>query len=317
MFQEAAALDPSIVEIFFHLQVVKYVTVAALTLLVWDYLITLSDEVTLVWPSRWRIPKYLFFINRYLAITDPMMLSYILIFATDPKVCVAGFRTLGGFATTGFLVAQLILVMRTFAVWGSKWNKYTYGFIAIFLCAVGVDLWAVHSYLLGVTSTGVPTKGMTGCALHFANRNAWITFLLVMLDESTFVILLSIKAWQHFQNGRSRLMVGMYNDGLLHFACILASSIANLITVVVAPVELHSFLIVVQRVMHSVLCNRVLLHIRGAYQATDTFTTISEQSIPPLSLHPIRNRKAYYNDSLSPTLSEVQVHVETTNSVWR
>lgn len=60
----------------------------------YDYFLTLSDEVCalvlgccvfllnvvvrvqikLVWPSPWRLPKILFFFNRYLAFVDPAML---------------------------------------------------------------------------------------------------------------------------------------------------------------------------------------------------------------------------------------------------
>lgn len=30
----------------------------------------------LVWPSKWGLPKALFFLNRYLAIIDPSLLIY-------------------------------------------------------------------------------------------------------------------------------------------------------------------------------------------------------------------------------------------------
>ncbi|KAF4586875.1 hypothetical protein EYR40_010892 [Pleurotus pulmonarius] len=39
--------------------------VSSLTFLLWDYIITLPDEIELFWTGRWSYPRVLFFVNRY------------------------------------------------------------------------------------------------------------------------------------------------------------------------------------------------------------------------------------------------------------
>ncbi|TDL21281.1 hypothetical protein BD410DRAFT_829236 [Rickenella mellea] len=240
--------------------------VAAISILVWDYFVLLPDEVSLIWPARRSVTKCLFFVNRYLAFVDQPMAIYVILFADDAKVCANAFQALGYISTVGIQVAQWALVLRTYAVWGSKQSKPFYVLFAIYLCTFVMAYWALHRYFSGVKSTGVPAPGMTGCTLLFENRDAWISFVLIITVESTLFGLLAYKAVQYFRIGGSSLMTVMYHDGLLYFACILVTSITNLVVLIVAPAELSPFLIPLQRVLHSVQCSRILLGIRAVYQ---------------------------------------------------
>ncbi|TDL13397.1 hypothetical protein BD410DRAFT_468610 [Rickenella mellea] len=59
---------------------------------------------------------------------------------------------------------------------------------------------------------------------------------------------------------------------------------------------MNNFLIVVQRVLHSVLCSRVLLHIRSAYKAQQRH--LIGDSLPPIVIAQITEP---LNDSLWPS----------------
>ncbi|TDL21274.1 hypothetical protein BD410DRAFT_310979 [Rickenella mellea] len=290
MFQDTAILPHTFLEPFIQLRIIKCTTIAAFSLVVWDYFVLLPDEIALVWPARWGLSKGLFIVNRYLAFVDPIMLIYVLLFADDAQVCADTFRALGYIATVGIMVAQWILILRTYAVWGSKNDKRFFGLFSIYLCTLGIDYWACHRYLSGVHSNGAPAPGMTGCTLFFENRLAWVSFVLIITVESTLISLLAYKAVQYFRIGGSSLMTVIYHDGLLYFACILATSITNLVVVLVAPAELHPFLIVVQRVLHSVLCSRILLHIRAVYVVK------GEDSVRITDISP--NRRGFYSDEV-------------------
>ncbi|TDL25238.1 hypothetical protein BD410DRAFT_632535 [Rickenella mellea] len=90
-----SVLPPNVIESFVYIRVVNCTTIAAVTVLIWDYLITLPDEVALVWTSSWKISKTLFLLNRYLAFVDPFMLLHVLMFEDEAKVCIYYFRILG------------------------------------------------------------------------------------------------------------------------------------------------------------------------------------------------------------------------------
>ncbi|KAJ7689623.1 hypothetical protein B0H17DRAFT_1331723 [Mycena rosella] len=73
---------------------------------------------------------------------------------------------------------------------------------------------------------------------------------------------------------RESWIVQLYRDGMLFYAYLLAISIANILVPVLAPSMLSNWLATAvlspvvpfpspQRVLHSVLCTRVLLLIRG------------------------------------------------------
>ncbi|KAH7912113.1 hypothetical protein BJ138DRAFT_1112644 [Hygrophoropsis aurantiaca] len=60
---EGVALDSTQL---IHLRACQYVSAAGLVVLLWDHLLTFSDEVRLIWGARWSVPKILFLFNRYI-----------------------------------------------------------------------------------------------------------------------------------------------------------------------------------------------------------------------------------------------------------
>ncbi|KAH7926767.1 hypothetical protein BV22DRAFT_1194100 [Leucogyrophana mollusca] len=47
------------------LRIIRIMGLSSYSLLIWDYLLTLNDEIRLIWPSRWSTVKILFLLNRY------------------------------------------------------------------------------------------------------------------------------------------------------------------------------------------------------------------------------------------------------------
>ncbi|KAF9000469.1 hypothetical protein BDQ17DRAFT_674894 [Cyathus striatus] len=59
---------------------IKYIYLGLLTLLFYDHLITFDVEVVRIWTLNWRVPKYLFIMNRYVI---PLILLYYFILRND------------------------------------------------------------------------------------------------------------------------------------------------------------------------------------------------------------------------------------------
>ncbi|EJD00614.1 uncharacterized protein FOMMEDRAFT_30591 [Fomitiporia mediterranea MF3/22] len=240
---------------------------------VYDYFLTLDEETFLIWPSRWGVPKVLFFLNRYFPFVDLILLLY------DIREVQSEFSCGTGTVAFGFVVAQVILTMRTWAIWGRQ-TWITILLTVLVLTALVADIFVLTRYLGGVSdaSLGPFQAAYTGCPLQFANRFVFVDFAIVMVTESAMLVLLIIKALEHFKHSRSTLMVRMFKDGVIYFIFILCTSIANLVTILSAPVELHEFLIITQRILHSIFCSRVLLHIRGAYTNNGFVSTTTADS---------------------------------------
>jgi len=68
-------LAPSLADVIGSLDgyaTVRYISIAFLAVLLYDHAITVDFEVTRIWTLSWRLPKFLFLINRY--IVPPMLI---------------------------------------------------------------------------------------------------------------------------------------------------------------------------------------------------------------------------------------------------
>ncbi|XP_006462159.1 hypothetical protein AGABI2DRAFT_119023 [Agaricus bisporus var. bisporus H97] len=95
-------------------------------------------------------------------------------------------------------------------------------------------------------------------------------------------ILTAIQAYRslRYSHYDSPWIKQMYKDGLLYYVLVLAVSIANVLVAALAPRPLANWLATPQRVIHSVLCNKVLLQIlrqrtRASTVGTESSLTIS------------------------------------------
>ncbi|KAJ8472464.1 hypothetical protein ONZ45_g16641 [Pleurotus djamor] len=61
---------------FRHLYATRYTQVSSFVLLVFDYFVTLPDEVQFFWHGRWTYPRALFFLNRYQTIIFQLFNTY-------------------------------------------------------------------------------------------------------------------------------------------------------------------------------------------------------------------------------------------------
>ncbi|TDL19482.1 hypothetical protein BD410DRAFT_436962 [Rickenella mellea] len=278
--------------VFFDYQAAKYVTIASTAILVWDYWLTFSDEVRFLWPSRWSFAKCLFFLNRYLVFVDPVLLILLTIVFRKPgeNLCETGFHVGAWISLAGFSISFMILMLRTWAIW--ERNRIVTAIMLIQANAfLGADIYFIRRYVQGTEY--LPYFSTSGCTIRFHNRLIFIGFIQILVSETTMVILLAIKARQHYRLNQATWLTRVYEDGFIQYLLILANSILNVILLVAAGGAIQGSSIVLQQVMHSVLCNRVLFRVRGAYQrsekASPTMTTESvgvlTTMVPATMLH--------------------------------
>ncbi|KAI0084389.1 hypothetical protein BDY19DRAFT_909865 [Irpex rosettiformis] len=223
--------------------IVPYTIAAFGTLLVYDYLCTLADEVSLVWLQPWNIGTILFLLNRYPPFVDTFLslrgkmlivlstpsaidcgrftrLSVALTTVQYPEVCLRNFKTVTWLIVSGVFVAEMILMIRTYAIFQRK------RWIRIFLCI-----------LMAIVL-------VAGCVV-----------VELELESLHFIVgLTAFKAVQHLRRSRSPLVINLYRNGLLFYIYILLISLANVIVPVVGSSELANWLA-------TIFCTRVLLSL--------------------------------------------------------
>ncbi|KAF5348924.1 hypothetical protein D9756_009734 [Leucocoprinus leucothites] len=120
-------------------QIYQLVNAAALTLYVFDYLLTIDQEISLVWASRWTWMKFLFLMDRYLMVANFLMQQFLIgTVEWDRGLNCQGLaRAWDYLCTIELLLSEAILSLRLWAMWGN--NKWL--FITVLSMFIGTALW--------------------------------------------------------------------------------------------------------------------------------------------------------------------------------
>jgi len=91
-----------------------------------------------------------------------------------------------------------------------------------------------------------------------------ICLILQLVFETVNLALTLYKLAQQRKYGNSPLLQSIVNKGILAYLYLLGSSVVNLAILYTLPPELRASLFVTHRVLHVVLTERLILHIRSA-----------------------------------------------------
>ncbi|KAF9466691.1 hypothetical protein BDZ94DRAFT_129860 [Collybia nuda] len=277
----------------------SYIILIVSTILAYDWLCTIDEEVAYVWSRPWSLGTFVFILNRYLPAVDTYMVMNLAWMASSPQFCYRHHVIMMWFLASGMFLSELILILRTYAIWNGQRS--------ILICLILVAL-VTLSTLLAVLIVGMdaltygPAKGPNhGCNIIRTNDITLIYYLTILASETIIVILTVIKAIQN-RGSRSSWVLQLSRDGLVFYVFMLGMTIANVVvTVTTSSPRYKNFLAFPQRVLHSILCTRVILLIlrqRATYSMDD---------YPSLSVG------VYSNHDTSEVLTTVIETCETTN----
>ncbi|TCD67348.1 hypothetical protein EIP91_000215, partial [Steccherinum ochraceum] len=160
---QVSSLDQS--DIFF----VKYMRLVGITILYYDYLLTLPGEVAYIWQKPRSIPSYLFLLNRYFSI----LASFVIDSETfQPFQSDALCHAYALFRQISLLVAQFmvcaILIIRTYALWGRS-RRILACMITTSVVLAALSLWALTAQKHATSYHSSCYPGLTkSAAIHLA-----------------------------------------------------------------------------------------------------------------------------------------------------
>ncbi|KAJ7283596.1 hypothetical protein C8J57DRAFT_1292990 [Mycena rebaudengoi] len=240
---------------------------------VFDWLCTLDQEVRVVtwtilamnsllqilyvWPRPWSISTILFVLNRYLPFVDTFLSLSARFTQMSPTQCLLLNQAVGWFSVIGIILSEVILMLRTYALWERK-RAVLVSLCALAACTLVPTIPIV--YLETASLEYGPIDGV-GCRITHASTIQIYAYLLIMVSETTIAVLTAIRAYRDLRYSRVPWIIKLYQDGILFYVYLLLVSIANLLVPMVAPRMFANWLATPQRVLHSVLCTRVLLLI--------------------------------------------------------
>ncbi|KAJ7189978.1 hypothetical protein GGX14DRAFT_546981 [Mycena pura] len=281
----AEEIPPEVALSWMRLQTVKYVNVASLAILVFDYCLTFDLELSLIWPTKMSLMKTLFLFARYTPFFDvPVGLYYTLAPNVSLKDCFNLNTTATTMSVFGIAIGEAILVLRTFAPSGRDRNVLLI-IGTIYALAASATLVMVGIFLRSMTFGPPIFSKIPGCNETGGNFILiGICFILVLVNETALMSFTLWLGWKRYRTLRNPFVVTLYRDGITYFIFLTLGSATNFAiliagevrqTVSISPFQRSadnttgrasgttkhlpiSFL----RVMHSVLSTRILLHLR-------------------------------------------------------
>ncbi|KAJ7481745.1 hypothetical protein FB451DRAFT_1237019 [Mycena latifolia] len=245
------------------LQTVRYMHVVNITILLYDYSLTLNREVSLMWSSQWSLSKILFFVSRYSPAFDvPLLLYYSTVSDLSFKHC-SQLQAAASWSTVfGIAVAEAILVLRTYALSGrSRGVLIVFG--ALWSSAFLTSIVLLQLFLQSATYGPPPSPDIPGCFLTDGNvMFVGLSFIIVLLNDT---IIMSYTLWiglWNFSHSTNPLVLTLYRDGIMYYLFLCIISATNVATLLQAPKPLAQLFNTFLRVLHAVLSTRILLHVR-------------------------------------------------------
>jgi len=269
---------------------VDHAQIAAFTVLFYDYLLMMNLEITLIWMQKWTYTTILFILTRYLPFAYAyFVLQNHLLIGPDPESCAASFTASTWMLLAGMTVAEMILSVRTWAVWHCNF-KVGLLLIGLHIANPIVACIYLSRYMNSFIYKPAPYPGFRGCLVSISNGDESVTFIMLAAVETVVFCLMAAAAFRAYRSGFTNQFSKVVHRDALHFyVFLMLLAIANVIVMLVAPPIYQNFLIAPQGVLHSVFTCRIVLHLRVASRRgrkdmpTDLHTRDAEDEMSTLA----------------------------------
>ncbi|KAG7089134.1 hypothetical protein E1B28_010842 [Marasmius oreades] len=297
MADAAAAKFERMVVGLTHQQIIKHIDVLNATLLVYDILLNLSLEIEHIWRRQWSYLTVLYILQRYTPLFDTAAVTLQHHFALNlsPQYCDLNHKIASWSYVVGIVLSETILALRVWAVWKRS--------IPV---GIGLSVWFLGCWIpcfvflgkfLGAMEFAIaPFTKFRGCFISGGSNILYVCWVLLMIyDAGTLVMILIPGVGAFRRGGRSELVRTVYRDGVIYYALIFLMSTLNVIIVLTLPPDLVYLLSTFERVLHSLLTSRAVLHIRQiALHSTYPETTPSHELSTDVCFTSMMNRDPSY-----------------------
>lgn len=213
---------------------------------------------------------------------------YILFHLVSPKrlgnICLI---LILGSTAFGIGMAEAILLFRTYALY--ERSRRLLIFLLVFYSVIYTAVIVILAIFLRSLRYGTPPlPTIKGCYPTAGSIILFGDFVLLILFETVVLVLTIRIGVKRFRHSRNPLITTLYRDGIFNYIYLFFISAGNIIVLVAGPPEMIDLLNTFQRVMHSILSTRVVLHVRSAAKKS----AISERSTINVSFSTLQWRDA-------------------------
>jgi len=278
----------SIEDIAYDVTEFRFYTVALATLQVYDYLLTLSDEIQYAWKGRKTWVFYLFLVNRYV----PIVYQFWSLLSTfwngyTQEMCNRSAFIHMLICVIFTLLAQVVLTVRIYAI------TMKHGFIArCFIVAIVLQLGlgvfmtyeAVTDSALPVVHPDFPDGHLCIFVEHQIEEIVYTVFSL-LFDVGVFVVIVIRLLWRRPRSVRmSSIVQTIVKDATIYVLLLCTSRIICLFLLVFAKRLAQITRFTGSNVFMSIMVTRMLLSLkRTSAQVPDQDWAVTGRSLESLS----------------------------------
>jgi len=251
---------------------VNYVNLCAVTLLVYDTLINVEDEVKYIWCQKWSPVKSIYIASKYLAFVDGALVINILLRpGQSPDECMHYYTVMTYVLIAGMALSEVILLLRTWAIWALSRYVLVY-LIVIDLAFTIVGFSRLHHSLGGfefASSSPLPTIRPCFPEFLLSSNGIYIDYVCIMVAECNVLALTLWRGYMQWRGSDNTLINILYRDGIMYFACLFVISGVNVLFYTLQNRTLYWMLLVEpQRIAHAILAARLVLNVRWYAERT-------------------------------------------------
>jgi len=235
------------------------VSVASAALIFYDWFLTSGDEFYFLWKrGRTTYARMLFIVARYSA------LACAIAGLLPPTIKTSNITTC--LSVIIIVSAELILALRTWAIWGRSRPILAFLVCWFIVCALPAMAIVERDLDTSVVILSATWNGVEPCRVVTSNvERAWVVpYIGIMMFEFAIVSLTLYRVLQCYRvtpTKRSELLDVLWIDGVIYFFFMLLLGIFNIVLVVnVTDPQVRASCTQLQTIAHSVLSTRVMLH---------------------------------------------------------
>ncbi|KAG2005750.1 hypothetical protein CC2G_002130 [Coprinopsis cinerea AmutBmut pab1-1] len=284
---------------------VNLVAASCLTLLIYNHLLTLDQEITQFWPTRWTLAKVLFLANRYIV-------EGMLLFNCISRQFVRG--PYSNFQPPLLIHASIQLYFLTSLAHDFLYNDYSncsrnpsldhkenrvilsigcffYFGGVVTLIGLVIQDYVGEDVLIDNTLSKLPLPGCYATSVPAIIAGFWIAPLIV---ETVLVGLVVARAWLWKRRGMSvpPLLAGLARDSTIYYIVVFAFLFANYMVFQFGPPFLSSLMVAPSTTAGCILGSHMLLNLRKM----DRSNHPTESQQQGIALSNWRNQAIHHTD---------------------
>jgi hypothetical protein len=283
--------------------ITKCVGVASFTALVWDHIITFSDEVEYVWKGAKGWGVYLFLVNRYL-IPLSFMVNLWAYFRTDwsKQSCYNFVRYEGSMTMIGISIVFLMMMLRIRALYARIFSIQAIVF-AIFTIFVSVNAYVLThagpvdhpAWPLVDSCTGIINLGRP-----LASSTAWLP---LVFDTTVMFLTMYRTARSVYSRTTSDMFRVLFREGLLYYSFICTVTLVLTIMINTAGQSIRNVVSQLHLCLTVALMSRITLHLRRFANSPNNVFIYHDNTARQPHIHPPHPHQTFLSTVSQPVMT--------------